>query len=114
MSSNAASRKRWTFFSARARAALRLRDSARWRQPRSFSSCPRSTFAMAAPAQNRDLDSPWTRIRLPERIAAASVTPEAGFEGGAMRIGLMLGPERGRYRHKAAQLAADAAAAERD
>jgi F420-dependent oxidoreductase-like protein len=31
-----------------------------------------------------------------------------------MRIGLMLGPERGRYRHKAAQLAADAAAAERD
>jgi F420-dependent oxidoreductase-like protein len=30
-----------------------------------------------------------------------------------MRIGLMLGPERGRYRQKAAQLAADAAAAER-
>lgn len=30
-----------------------------------------------------------------------------------MRIGLMLGPERGRYRHKAAQLAADAEAAER-
>jgi F420-dependent oxidoreductase-like protein len=31
-----------------------------------------------------------------------------------MRIGLMIGPERGRYRHKVAQLAADAAAAERD
>ena len=31
-----------------------------------------------------------------------------------MRIGLMLGPERGRYRHKVAQLVADAAAAERD
>jgi F420-dependent oxidoreductase-like protein len=31
-----------------------------------------------------------------------------------MRIGLMLGPERGRYRHKVAQLAADAEAAERD
>jgi F420-dependent oxidoreductase-like protein len=31
-----------------------------------------------------------------------------------MRIGLMLGPERGRYRHKVSQLAADAAAAERD
>ena len=31
-----------------------------------------------------------------------------------MRIGLMLGPERARYRHKVAQLAADAAAAERD
>jgi F420-dependent oxidoreductase-like protein len=31
-----------------------------------------------------------------------------------MRIGLMLGPERGRYRQKARQLAADAAAAERD
>jgi F420-dependent oxidoreductase-like protein len=31
-----------------------------------------------------------------------------------MRIGLMLGPERGRYRHKAAQLVADAEAAERD
>jgi len=31
-----------------------------------------------------------------------------------MRIGLMMGPERGRYRHKVAQLAADAAAAERD
>jgi F420-dependent oxidoreductase-like protein len=31
-----------------------------------------------------------------------------------MRIGLMLGPERGRYRQKVAQLAADAAAAERD
>src|SRR5688572_10291142 len=30
-----------------------------------------------------------------------------------MRIGLMLGPERGRYRHKAAQLVADAEAAER-
>jgi len=31
-----------------------------------------------------------------------------------MRIGLMIGPERGRYRHKVAQLGADAAAAERD
>src|SRR4029450_4328321 len=31
-----------------------------------------------------------------------------------MRIGLMIGPERGRYRHKVAQLAADAEAAERD
>ncbi len=31
-----------------------------------------------------------------------------------MRIGLMLGPERGRYRHKVSQLAADAEAAERD
>jgi len=31
-----------------------------------------------------------------------------------MRIGLMLGPERGRYRQKVAQLAADAEAAERD
>ncbi len=31
-----------------------------------------------------------------------------------MRIGLMLGPERGRYRQKAAQLAADAATAEKD
>lgn len=31
-----------------------------------------------------------------------------------MRIGLMMGPERGRYRQKAAQLATDAAAAERD
>jgi F420-dependent oxidoreductase-like protein len=31
-----------------------------------------------------------------------------------MRIGLMLGPERGRYREKARQLAADAAAAEQD
>jgi len=31
-----------------------------------------------------------------------------------MRIGLMTGPERGRYRRKVAQLAADAAAAERD
>ena len=31
-----------------------------------------------------------------------------------MRIGLMLGPERGRYRDKPAQLAADARAAERD
>jgi F420-dependent oxidoreductase-like protein len=31
-----------------------------------------------------------------------------------MRIGLMIGPERGRYRQKVAQLAADAAAAERD
>ena len=31
-----------------------------------------------------------------------------------MRIGLMLGPERGRYRHKVAQLVADAEAAERD
>jgi len=31
-----------------------------------------------------------------------------------MRIGLMLGPERGRYRQKVTQLAADAAAAERD
>jgi F420-dependent oxidoreductase-like protein len=30
-----------------------------------------------------------------------------------MRIGLMMGPERGRYRQKVAQLAADAAAAER-
>lgn len=30
-----------------------------------------------------------------------------------MRIGLMMGPERGRYRQKAAQLATDAAAAER-
>jgi F420-dependent oxidoreductase-like protein len=30
-----------------------------------------------------------------------------------MRIGLMIGPERGQYRHKVAQLAADAAAAER-
>jgi len=30
-----------------------------------------------------------------------------------MRIGLMMGPERGRYRQKPAQLAADAAAAER-
>jgi F420-dependent oxidoreductase-like protein len=30
-----------------------------------------------------------------------------------MRIGVMMGPERGRYRHKVAQLAADAAAAER-
>jgi len=30
-----------------------------------------------------------------------------------VRIGLMMGPERGRYRRKAAQLAADAAAAER-
>jgi F420-dependent oxidoreductase-like protein len=31
-----------------------------------------------------------------------------------MRIALMMGPERGRYREKVAQLAADAAAAERD
>jgi F420-dependent oxidoreductase-like protein len=31
-----------------------------------------------------------------------------------MRIGLMMGPERGRYRQKVAQLAADAATAERD
>src|SRR5215470_5667198 len=31
-----------------------------------------------------------------------------------MRIGLMIGPEKGRYRHKVAQLVADAAAAERD
>jgi F420-dependent oxidoreductase-like protein len=31
-----------------------------------------------------------------------------------MRIGLMIGPERGRYRHKVAQLVADAEAAERD
>jgi F420-dependent oxidoreductase-like protein len=31
-----------------------------------------------------------------------------------MRIGLMLGPEKGRYRHKVAQLIADAEAAERD
>jgi len=30
-----------------------------------------------------------------------------------MRIGLMIGPERGRYRHKVAQLVADAEAAER-
>ena len=35
-------------------------------------------------------------------------------EGDGLRIGLMLGPERGRYRQKVAQLAADAAAAERD
>jgi F420-dependent oxidoreductase-like protein len=31
-----------------------------------------------------------------------------------MQIGLMLGPERGRYRHKVAQLIGDAAGAERD
>jgi F420-dependent oxidoreductase-like protein len=31
-----------------------------------------------------------------------------------MRIGLMLGPERARYRHKVAQMTADAAQAERD
>jgi len=31
-----------------------------------------------------------------------------------VRLGLMIGPERGRYRHKVAQLAADAVAAERD
>ena len=31
-----------------------------------------------------------------------------------MRIGLMIGPERGRYRHKVGQLIADAVAAERD
>jgi F420-dependent oxidoreductase-like protein len=31
-----------------------------------------------------------------------------------MRIGLMIGPEKGRYRHKVAQLVADAEAAERD
>jgi F420-dependent oxidoreductase-like protein len=31
-----------------------------------------------------------------------------------MRIGLMLGPERARYRHKVAQMTADAVAAERD
>jgi len=31
-----------------------------------------------------------------------------------MRIGLMIGPEKGRYRHKVAQLIADAEAAERD
>jgi F420-dependent oxidoreductase-like protein len=31
-----------------------------------------------------------------------------------VRIGLMIGPERGRYRHKVAQLVADAQAAERD
>jgi F420-dependent oxidoreductase-like protein len=31
-----------------------------------------------------------------------------------MRIGVMIGPERGRYRHKVAQLVADAEAAERD
>jgi F420-dependent oxidoreductase-like protein len=31
-----------------------------------------------------------------------------------MRIGLMIGPERGRYRHKVTQLIADAEAAERD
>ena len=31
-----------------------------------------------------------------------------------MQIGLMIGPERGRYRHKVAQLIADAEAAERD
>ena len=31
-----------------------------------------------------------------------------------MRIGLMLGPERGRYRQKVVQLAAEAEAAERD
>ena len=30
-----------------------------------------------------------------------------------MRIGLMIGPERGQYRHKVAQLIADAQAAER-
>ena len=30
-----------------------------------------------------------------------------------MRIGLMMGPERGQYRRKAEKLAADAAAAER-
>jgi F420-dependent oxidoreductase-like protein len=38
------------------------------------------------------------RIELPEEIG--------------MRIGLMIGPERGRYRHKVAQLVADAQAAE--
>ena len=31
-----------------------------------------------------------------------------------MRIGLMIGPEKGRYRQKVAQLVADAEAAERD
>jgi F420-dependent oxidoreductase-like protein len=53
------------------------------------------------------------RIELPPDPAAVSVTP-GSKEAAAMRIGLMLGPERGRYRQKVAQLAADAAAAERN
>ena len=38
ISSNAASRKRWTRCSARERAAFRLRETARWRQAGSFAS----------------------------------------------------------------------------
>ena len=37
-----------------------------------------------------------------------------GREETRVRIGLMIGPERGRYRHKVAQLIADARAAEQD
>src|SRR5262245_3518691 len=57
------------------------------------------------------------RIELPAALVSASVAGRTDFGGRRetrMRIGLMIGPEKGRYRHKVAQLVADAAAAERD
>src|SRR5262245_15373563 len=46
-------------------------------------------------------------------MGAGTRTARGGVKGDLwMRIGLMIGPERGRYRHKVAQLVADARAAE--
>src|SRR5262249_21718269 len=61
-------------------------------------------------------DSRRMRIELPALPTSASVTGHTTLGGRRetrMRIDLMIGPEKGRYRHKVAQLVADAAAAER-
>ena len=53
------------------------------------------------------------RIEVPAPAAAVGdATGSWGRKELRMRIGLMIGPERGRYRHKVAQLVADAEAAE--
>src|SRR5262245_55899212 len=53
------------------------------------------------------------RMLLSERSPAASVGGDPGLDEDIVRIGLMIGPERGRYREKVARLIADAQAAER-
>src|SRR5262249_53764571 len=88
-------------------AALRLLETARWRQPGASAWCWSSALAVRGliviPSSTRyrcrKLYSRRMRIQVPARSA--------------MRIGLMIGPERGRYRQKAQLLVADADAAEK-
>ena len=107
---------------AGARGAQALRDRAPTPGPGPFPSCRSSALAMesSSSVDRSPLHSMEFAFSQNENRIAITSRPRVVWGGNGlsgrketrMRIGLMLGPERGRYRQKVAQLIADAVAAE--